>query len=251
MRKNSFELWLVWQNVETRQRYHVGRLLYEDNIYKFRYENQGYRRKLQEALDSGYRPHLAFPDTNKVYTSTKLFGPFARRLPDPRRPDYRNVLKSLGLSVRDNEMEVLHATGGVLATDSYEFVSPIVVEGNHFYLDFFVAGWRYYDGDSVINQLRIGEQVELCLDPENPEDHKAVQITTMNGDVLGYIPAFYRGWMFEIIEKNSNFKVAINKIHSQAVPHRKVNITITGEVNQFVNIDEVLNDEEQLRLVMC
>src|SRR5699024_9163236 len=225
--------------------------LYEDNMYKFRYENEGYHRKLEDALDNGYRPHLAFPDTNKVYTSRELFGPFARRLPDPRRPDYQHVLKSLGLSLRSNEMEVLRATGGILATDSYEFVSPIIVEGNRFYLDFFVAGWRYYDGESVINHLNTGESVELYLYPENPNDHKAVQITTTNGFLLGYIPAFYSGWMFEIIEKNSNFKVSINQIHSQAVPHRKVNITITGEVNQFVNIDDVLNDEEQLRLVMC
>ncbi|GAB3042361.1 hypothetical protein [Virgibacillus ainsalahensis] len=41
MRKRPFELWLIWQNVETRQRYHEGKLLYQDGIYTFSYETSG------------------------------------------------------------------------------------------------------------------------------------------------------------------------------------------------------------------
>ncbi len=251
MRKRPFELWLVWQNVETRQRYHVGRLLHQDGIYTFYYETSGYRRKLAEAMDNDYRPHLAFPDTKKVYTSNKLFGPFARRLPDPRRPDYQIVLQDLGLSLDCTEMDVLRASGGILATDSYEFVSPIIVENNYFDLDFFVAGWRYYDGERVIGQLQRGDVVDFSLDPDNPEDHKAVVVMTVNGEKLGFIPAFYSGWVFEIIEKKCSYLARIEGIYSQAVPHRKINISIIGEINQSVDIDEVLNDKDQLRLVMC
>lgn len=193
MKKRPFELWLIWQNVETRQRYHVGRLLYEDGIYTFSYEVKGYRRKLAEAMDHGYKPHLAIPDTNKTYTSKTLFGPFSRRLPDSRRPDYPSVLQELGLPLESTEMEILRATGGILATDSYEFVSPIFVEDDFFALDFFVAGWRYYDGDSVINQLQLGDRVNFSLDPDNREDNKAVVVMSVNGEKLGYIPAFYSG----------------------------------------------------------
>lgn len=251
MRKTPFELWLIWQNIETRQRYHVGRLLHQDGVYTFSYETSGYRRKLAEAMENGYRPHLAFPDTHRVYTSNKLFGPFARRLPDPRRPDYQIVLQELGLPLDSTEMDVLRATGGILATDSYEFVSPIIVEGNCFDLDFFVAGWRYYDGESAIEQLQRGDVVDLSLDPENPEDNKAVLVMSVNGEKLGYIPAFYSGWMFEIIQKKCRYQASIEGIYPQAVSHRKVNISIVGEMNQSVDIDEVLNNNDQLRLVMC
>src|SRR5699024_528519 len=140
MKNESFELWLIWQNPETRQRYHVGNLLYEEGVYLFSYENGEYRRKLAEAMDNGYQTHLAFPDINKTYTSKNLFGPFSRRLPDSRRPDYQLVLQELGLSKEATELEVLRATRGILATDSYEFVSPIKVEDNDFELDFFIAG---------------------------------------------------------------------------------------------------------------
>lgn len=251
MRKRPFELWLVWQNVETRQRYHVGRLLHEDGIYSFSYETKVYRRKLSEAMDNGYRPHLAFPDIDKTYKSRTLFGPFARRLPDTRRPDYQSVLRDLGLSPECTEMDVLRATGGVLATDSYEFVSPIAVENHHFDFDFFVAGWRYYDGNQMIDQLQVGDSVEFSLDPENNYDHKAVVVMSVNGKKLGFIPAFYSGWMFEIIKKGCDYQARVESIHPQAVPHRKVNISIAGEINQYLNIQEVLNDREELRVVMC
>ncbi|MCM3743876.1 HIRAN domain-containing protein [Sporosarcina luteola] len=251
MRNRPFELWLIWQNVETRQRYHVGRLLHENGVYTFSYETDGYRRKLAEAMDNGYRPHLAFPDINKTYISKKLFGPFARRLPDTRRPDYPIVLRELGLTAECTEMDVLRATGGILATDSYEFVSPILVENDIFVMDFFVAGWRYYNGDLAIDQLQVGDDVEFLLDPENKHDHKAVVVMSVNGEKLGFIPAFYSGWMFEVIEKRSSFQARVEAIHPEAVPHRKLCIGVVGEVNEHVDIQDVLNDQEELRVVMC
>src|SRR5699024_460133 len=250
MKNESFELWLIWQNPETRQRYHVGNLLYEEGVYLFSYENGEYRRKLAEAMDNGYQTHLAFPDINKTYTSKNLFGPFSRRLPDSRMSDYQLVLQELGLSKEATELEVLLATGSILATDSHEFVSPIKVEDNDFELDFFIAGWRYYDGEKVIDNLHEGDNIKLCLAPNNEYDHKAVKVMSVKGNKLGFIPAFYSGWMFEIIEKECIYKAKIQTINPQAVPHRKVNISIAGKVNQFVDIEVVLDDKEKLRAVM-
>lgn len=251
MRKKPLELWMIWQNTETRQRYHIGRLQHEDGVFTFSYEKKGYRRKLAEAMDNGYRPHLAFPDTKKTYTSRTLFGPFARRLPDSRRPDHFSILQELGLSLDSTKMDVLRATGGVLATDSYEFVSPILVENNLFDLEFFVAGWRHYNGEQMIDQLNLDDSIEFSLDPDNKYDDKAVVVMSVNGEKLGYIPAFYSGWMFEIIKKECKYHAKVDAVHPRAVPHRKVSISIVGEVNQFVNIQEVLEDKNELRLVMC
>src|SRR5699024_11900437 len=65
-----------------------------------------------------------FRSLDKVYYSSKLFGPFARRIPDSRRPDYKVVLQNLGLSPNSSDMDILLASGGILATDDYEFVAP-------------------------------------------------------------------------------------------------------------------------------
>ena len=118
-------LWLIWHNEETEQCYHVGNLiLHQDGTYTFTYELSGKPQALTAAMQNGYKPHLAFRDLEKTYVSDRLFGPFARRLPDKRRPDFSDVLKAYNLTSDYTEMDLLRATGGRLATDPYEFVVP-------------------------------------------------------------------------------------------------------------------------------
>ena len=52
---------------------------------------------------------------------------------------------------------------------------------------FYVAGFQYWDGASVINELRAGMQLELAPEPENPHDPEAVAIL-WNGTKLGFVP---------------------------------------------------------------
>ncbi|MFD1039401.1 hypothetical protein ACFQ3N_13500 [Virgibacillus byunsanensis] len=87
--------------------------------------------------------------------------PFECWLSDRRRPDFDDLLQELGLPKDYTEMDLLQATGGRLATDSYEFVNPIYVNDNHFELDFYIAGWRYYDGEEIFNNLKPGDKVEF------------------------------------------------------------------------------------------
>lgn len=112
MTNKPYVLWLIWQNMETRQRYHVGTLTHQGNKYIFKYETLKKHRGLQEAMENGYLPHIAFPDLNNVYTSTELFGPFARRIPDEQRPDFRDLLESFGLTKDYTPMDFLRVTGG-------------------------------------------------------------------------------------------------------------------------------------------
>ncbi|WP_163538154.1 HIRAN domain-containing protein [Gracilibacillus sp. YIM 98692] len=231
MEKKPFVLWLIWQNQETRQRYHVGNLFHEDGKYTFTYELSGKRRTLTEAMENGYKPHLSFRDVEKTYVSNRLFGPFARRLPDKRRPDFHEILKGYGLPLDYTEMDLLRATGGRLATDPYEFVAPISVIGDHFYFDFYIAGWRYYDGDKIESQLQAGSNVNFQLEPSNKEDNKAVIVLSDNqGHKLGYIPAFYSEFMFDVIENNQKYEAKIEKVNSYAKPQLKINISIVGQL---------------------
>lgn len=231
MERKPYVLWLIWQNQKTRQRYHVGNLFHEKGKYTFTYELSGKRRTLTEALKNGYKPHLSFRDVKKTYVSDRLFGPFARRLPDKRRPDFNEILKDYGLSLDYTEMDLLRATGGRLATDPYEFVAPVSVLDGNFYFDFYIAGWRYYDGDIIENQLQAGSNVNFQLEPSNDEDNKAVIILSdSQGHKLGYVPAFYSGFMFDVIDNNLEYEAKIEKINPYAKPQLKVNISIVGRL---------------------
>lgn len=224
-----FVLWLIWQNERTRQRYHVGNLVHHEGKYMFYYEKHAKRRGVIEALKNGYHLHLAFPDVNKVYVSERLFGPFERRLPDRRRPDFQEILRAHGLSDDYTNMDLLRATGGRLATDTYEFVPPIYVYGNEFDFDFYIAGWRYYEGERVLDRLQVGDDVIFRLEPANEQDPKAVVVLTKQGEKLGYIPAFYSEFMFWLIEESSGaYKANIQFIYPKANPQLKVNICVRG-----------------------
>ncbi|GAA0455556.1 HIRAN domain-containing protein [Alkalibacillus silvisoli] len=245
MNKHAYELWLIWQNPQTRQRYHIGRLLHDSDSYSFRYENSGYRRKLKEAMENGYKPHLAFPDINKTYSSNKLFGPFARRLPDNKRPDFHSILQDLGLPTDYTNMDLLRATGGRLATDTYEFVAPIFTSNSHFDFDFYIAGWRHYDGDQIIHNIQPGEQVRFELDPDNEQDSKAVIVLSDKyGKKLGYIPAFYSGFMYEVIKNSSTYNANIATVNPKAVPQLKVNIAVVGKFSKDLNKMDFKKDYE-------
>ncbi|MFD1362312.1 HIRAN domain-containing protein [Lentibacillus salinarum] len=230
MTKRPFVLWLIWQNTETRQRYHIGNLSSLDGEFTFAYELSGKRRTLLEAMKNGYRPHLAFRDIHKVYKSNRLFDAFARRLPDKRRPDFKELLQSYGLSNNYTEMDLLRATGGRLATDPYEFVAPIYRYDNHFDFDFYVAGWRYYEGENALNALKVGDDVTFELDEMNPKDKKAVVVlTTQSGYKLGYVPAFYSGFMHDVMKNNGTYSAKVESVHPDAKPQQKVNISVVGE----------------------
>ena len=54
-------------------------------------------------------------------------------------------------------------------------------------LDCHIAGFTYYDGLDVIEQLKLGTQVTLMAEPSNPHDPEAVAIYYENTK-LGYVP---------------------------------------------------------------
>lgn len=53
-----------------------------------------------------------------------------------------------------------------------------------------VAGFYYYDGmeEEVFESLKIGDELELRREPDNPYDEKAIEVYTEDGYKLGYVP---------------------------------------------------------------
>ncbi|HEV7394772.1 MAG TPA: HIRAN domain-containing protein [Burkholderiales bacterium] len=50
-----------------------------------------------------------------------------------------------------------------------------------------LAGFVYYDGKDVWDQIRIGDRVSLVREARNPHDPSAVRLE-WNGHILGYVP---------------------------------------------------------------
>jgi len=227
---NKNKLCLLWQNKKSRNWYHVGNLIYENNKYFFKYQVEQSKRNVFEALDNGYRLHPTFPNVQQTYESEVLFSAFARRLPQKSRKDYRVILKKLGVTKESTDFEIMSITGGTINSDNYEFVKPIEHDGTKFKLDFYLRGWRHYNNDTT--HLKADDELFLVMDPENEYDDDAVAIYKNNEKKIGYVPAFYSAFITEMIKaeedsKDVNYTIDY-EYDAEAPSHFKVKMEIKG-----------------------
>ncbi|MHB1682059.1 MAG: HIRAN domain-containing protein [Bacilli bacterium] len=230
MNTHADELWLIWQNPMSRQRYHVGNLAHDERGYHFSYESLG-PRTLSDALADGYRLHLAFPDRHKTYRSRELFAAFSRRLPAAKRPDFPEILKRIGLSKDHTLMDLLKATGGRLATDTYEFVPPIILHDGRLNIEFTVAGWRYYEGETVREQLQPQAHLHLECEPSNLLDQNAVLVLSESSAKLGYVPAYFSWSVVELLRADNDVLVSVLQFDPMADPDNPLRVCLSSVVS--------------------
>lgn len=104
--------WLKWLNPRTGEKYKIGMLTKENDMYCFEFEKEG----LKKAEEAGFKRILEFPIVDKKYCSKQLFHTFAQRIPQEHRRDTQEILKKFGMD-RYDELELLRRTKGELLTD--------------------------------------------------------------------------------------------------------------------------------------
>ena len=52
---------------------------------------------------------------------------------------------------------------------------------------FFVAGFQHHDGALVFDKLKVGTQLELAAERDNPYDSNAMALS-LDGVMIGYVP---------------------------------------------------------------
>ena len=110
-------VYLVWTDVNTGNKYQVAELYKQENTFYFKYILDN----VKEAQKAGFKLLVAFPQINALYDNPKLFANFAARLPEPTRPEIKEILATYGMTEYD-DFELLKRSGAKLPTDDYEFV---------------------------------------------------------------------------------------------------------------------------------
>jgi hypothetical protein len=106
---------------------------------------------------------------------------------------------------------------------------------NQHYATFYIAGFTYWDGLEVFDELKIGTQLTLESEPTNGHDPDAVKILYGN-IMLGYIP---RGENEEIskflqLGYTDLFSAKISRINHEAHTEKQINVTV--KINKKENI---------------
>jgi len=95
------------------------------------------------------------------------------------------------------------------------------------FTDFHIAGFNYYYGSDVFENLKIGTSLSLKAEPENRYDPEAVAIYYRDVKI-GFVPASKN----EMIRKFLNlgytdlFEVKINQISPDSHPERQVRVVV-------------------------
>lgn len=100
-------------------------------------------------------------------------------------------------------------------------------------IDCHIAGFTYYDGLDVIEELKLGTPVTLKSEPENPYDHEAVAIY-FGKTKLGYVPQAKNGFVSNLLYFGHNdiLEAKINSHNPEANPENQFRIVIKIKDNR-------------------
>lgn len=98
---------------------------------------------------------------------------------------------------------------------------------NQFYSTFHVAGFTYWDGLEVFDELKTGTKLILEAEPSNGHDPNAVKI--LYGEtMLGYIPKGENEEISKFLQLGYTdlFSTVINKVNEETHPEKQISVTV-------------------------
>lgn len=95
------------------------------------------------------------------------------------------------------------------------------------YASFYIAGFQYYQGIEVFNDLKVGTKLDLVLDRENKYDPEAVAIMFGNY-LLGYVPRSCNHDIFTMLDMGMDdiYEVRICRVQPEAHPERQIDVSV-------------------------
>lgn len=144
-------VYLVWTERKTGNKYKVAELYKQGNTFYFKYILEN----VKEAQKAGFKLLVAFPQINALYDNPKLFANFAARLPEPTRPEIKELdllEKDFNSKLNNLYEELNNKIASILPIDNKDVMEecrqcePNYINETTFYID-------------PINKYDIGVQV--------------------------------------------------------------------------------------------
>jgi hypothetical protein len=100
-------------------------------------------------------------------------------------------------------------------------------------IDFHIAGFTYYDGLEVINELHLGTRVDLVGEPDNPYDPEAIKVM-YHDKKLGYVPKDRNSQMstFLYYGHGDIFEAQIQLVNTETHPERQFRVVVKIKDNR-------------------
>ncbi|MDR1932564.1 MAG: HIRAN domain-containing protein [Spirochaetales bacterium] len=101
---------------------------------------------------------------------------------------------------------------------------------------FHIAGFTYYDGVDVFDQLKIGAPLKLTAEPDNKFDPYAVAIYFQNHK-LGYVPRDNNEEIhkFLLLGYEELFAAKVNRVSPDEHPEQQIGVIVKLRAKQIVS----------------
>ena len=90
---------------------------------------------------------------------------------------------------------------------------------------FYVAGFKYYQGPSLVRKMREEDPVTMVMEPQNPYDPFAVRLE-WNGEKIGYIPRTENGVVNSLLQQEAPLQGFIYQVNPKADPWEAVMVEV-------------------------
>ena len=94
------------------------------------------------------------------------------------------------------------------------------------FLDFHIAGFVYWDGALVAQELKVGDRLDLALEENNPYDPNAVAIFYQD-NMLGYVPRDENAQLSQLLYFGHDiFEAVISQVNLEENPARQFRVSV-------------------------
>lgn len=92
--------------------------------------------------------------------------------------------------------------------------------------EFPVAGFPYYDGPALLDDLQAGDELTLVAEPDNPFDQHAIRIEAQ-GRQIGYVPRGENGLLTRLRGQGVSLRARVARVAPGAGPWSALSILVS------------------------
>lgn len=88
-----------------------------------------------------------------------------------------------------------------------------------------LAGYRYYEGKRLWQDMKVGDILDLAREPDNPHDFNAVRVE-WRGHKLGYVPRADNQALARFMDRGSKASARITRLKKSRNPWQRIEFEV-------------------------
>ena len=88
-----------------------------------------------------------------------------------------------------------------------------------------LAGFQYYEGGELWERMKVGDELALVREPDNPYDGNAVRVE-WQGHKLGYVPRRDNAAVARHLDRGGHVEARVSKLRAHRNPWQRVEFEV-------------------------